>query len=77
MNPASVVVGILFLALAAVVINLNPGLFTVTLGMFEVTATKGVICASAFGFGVLTGIVAMLTRDVPRMRRLRALEPDA
>ena len=76
MSPSYALAGILIIVLGAFVVYQNPLPFIITMGMFEIRATVGVVCVSAFGLGLLVGIVAMLTRDVPRMRRLRAIDGD-
>ncbi len=76
MSPTSALVGLLIIVLGAVVVYQNPTPYTVSLAMLDITASTGVTCVSAFGFGLLAGVIAMLTRDVPRMRRLRAVDSE-
>lgn len=76
MSPSYAISGILIIVLGAFVVYQNPLPFMVTMGMFEVRASVGVVLVSSFGLGLLVGIVAMLTRDVPRMRQLRGTDGD-
>ena len=76
MSPSYAISGILIIVLGAFIVHQNPLPFLVTMGMFEIRATVGVVLVSSFGLGLLVGIVAMLTRDVPRMRQLRGMDGD-
>ena len=73
----SILVGLLIIALGVVVVTQNPEVHTVNLAILEITASVGVTWVAALGLGILTGVVAMLTRDVPRMRLLRTLDGDS
>lgn len=77
MTPSAVLIGVLLIIWGAFIVYLNPGPYTVYLAMLEVKSTEGIMFVSAFGFGILTGVTAMLTRDVPRMRRLRSIDHDS
>ncbi len=74
MTPSAVLLGVLIIIGGALIVYQNPTPYTVNLAMLEVRSTEGILCISAFGLGLLTGITAMLTRDVPRMRRLRPID---
>ena len=74
MNPSAILVGVLIIIVGGLIVYQNPAPYTVNLAMLEVTSTEGIICMATFGLGLLTGITAMLTRDVPRMRRLRNVD---
>ena len=76
MSPSYAIVGILIIGLGAFIVYENPLPFLITMGMFEVRASVGVVLVSSFGLGLLVGIIAMLTRDVPRMRQLRGVDGD-
>lgn len=74
MNYTILFFGLIFILLGGLIIYHNPDPLIVSLGLIEIEATKGVSCVATFGLGLLTGIIAVLTRDVPRWRRLRALD---
>lgn len=76
MNATSILLGLIIILLGVVIVTQNPQLHTVSVAMFEIRSTVGVACASTFGLGFLIGLIAMLTTDVPRMRRLRSIAPD-
>ena len=63
-------------ALSVLVVSENPQLVTVYVAYFEISASIGVIIVSAFGFGILTGMISMLARDIPRWQRVRELQND-
>ena len=66
--------GIILIGFGALVVYQNPDPYQISLLSYEIRASSGVMWVSSLGLGILTGVVAMLTRDVPRMRRLRGVE---
>lgn len=76
MNYRILFTGLIIIILGSVIVYLNPDPLIIGLGSFEVRTSTGIACVSTFGFGLLTGIIAMLTRDIPRQRKLRVLDPD-
>lgn len=54
-------------ALAVLVVSENPQFVTIYIAYFEITSTMGVTIVAAFGFGLLTGMLTMLSREVSGM----------
>ena len=52
-------------ALAVLVVSENPQLVTIYIAYFEITSSMGVTIVAAFGLGMLTGVVSMLSRELP------------
>ncbi len=71
MNASSIIVVLIAIVAAAILYSQNPDLRTISFFLWEIRASTGVLCVSALGLGVVTGVLAMLTRDVPRMLQLR------
>ncbi len=71
MNASSIIVILIAIVAGAILYTQNPDPRTISFFMFEIRATTGVLCASALGLGIVTGVLAMLTRDVPRMMQMR------
>jgi hypothetical protein len=76
MNFTLLLVGLIAIILGGLIVYFNPEPLIVSLGPFEIYTSKGVSCISTFGFGLLTGVIAMMTRDIPRMRRLRGIDVE-
>ncbi len=76
MNYSILFTGLIIIVLGSIVVYLNPDPLIIGVGSFEVRTSPGIACVSTFGFGLLTGVIAMLTRDIPRVRKLRVLDSE-
>ena len=76
MRISALIAGLVIVLLGYVVVTGNPDIMTVRVAMLDITAPAGIACASAFGMGFFVGIVAVLTRDIPRMRLIKTLKSD-
>jgi len=70
------ILGVILVALGILVVYQNPEPYAISLIYIEIRASVGVMWVSTLGLGILTGVVAMMTRDIPRMRRLRTLNVE-